>query len=163
MENDDTPLSTAMFEHFNAQWEYNDAKTKFMAALAALGLKEFTGIRGDDYDCSIELDGVGNDVRLTEDQQRVFFEAKFARAYINHKDGWETHYSWGAEFKPARGWRRRWVNDPNVNTTRSVGLAPGPDNAGYYEISAWPDGWKGHESWLDTGYMRIVPDPLEAK
>lgn len=93
-----------------------EAELSFDIALEAVGLvdgEHYERVGWDTYDCSVDLYGVNDDVRLTDEQQRVIRGAGFAKAYVNHKDGWETHYSWDwrdTEFKPARGWRRRWVD-----------------------------------------------------
>jgi len=79
----------------------------------------------------------------------------------NHTDGWETHYNWGDEFTKERGWRRRWVHSPTATTTNVLGKPVEASDRGYYEISYWPPGWGDQRDWLTTGYMRIVPDPLE--
>ena len=136
---------------------FHEAESTFTDALCDAGFGGFKSIGGDHYDCSIEFYGVDNSARMSPEQQRLVFEAGFIKAYVNHEDGWETHYFWGKEFSPQRGWRRRYVNDPNATTTNVVG---GPPKPGYYEISYWPEGWETKQ-WLETGYMRIVPDPLE--
>ena len=48
----------------------------------------FERIGGDSYDCSIEFYSVGNDDRLSVEQQGVIRGAGFARAYLNHNAGW---------------------------------------------------------------------------
>lgn len=136
------------------------ARSMLEDRLADVGLEMRIG--WDYYDCSIELYEVDPDVRLTAEQQKVICDAGFQRAYVNHTDGWETHYTWDRGVSPVRGWRRRWVRDAAAETDRQVG---GGD-PGYYEISYWPEGWGSRDSgrcgeWLKTGYMRIVPDPLE--
>lgn len=141
---------------------FDAAKPAFDAAMTAAGFSAYEEIGFDYYDSSIEFYGVDEDARLQPVAQAAVNAAGFHMAYVNHKDGWETHYSWWKKpFAPVRGWRRRWVEDPNATTTRSVGEKPNPRNAGYYEISYWPEGWAGQEKWKDTGYMRVVPDPLE--
>ncbi len=61
----------------------------------------------DPYDESIEFSEVPPDVRLNEAVQRILFDAGFLKAFVNHSDGWETHYSWGAKFKKHNGWRTK--------------------------------------------------------
>jgi hypothetical protein len=121
-------------------------KALFEDALSSAGFDQFEKIWGDDYDNSIEFGEVDNDVRLTAAVQKVIFDAGFSRVFVNHKDGWETHYSWahGESFEPHRGWRRR-------RTEKG------------FDISYWPEGWNtpGCADWLSSGYMTIVPDPLE--
>lgn len=157
-------------------WAFEYAQGDFEMDLEGVGLKlyeHYHRIGWDHYDCSIELYGVKDDVRLTPAQQNVIWDAGFIKCYVNHKDGWETHYHWTSEdikamsdgkpFISKRGWRRRWVDDPQAKTTRSVGAQVAPDNAGYYEISYWPPGWGAQtaEGWKDSGFMRVVPDPLD--
>lgn len=149
----------------DAMFIYHRAECAFDESMCEAGFGGYEKVGGDHYDNSIEFYGVDDAARMSDAAQRVVFDAGFSKAYVNHKDGWETHYSWDHRepFKPSRGWRRRWVADRDAKTTRTVGVEVAPDNAGYYQISYWPKGWT-HErchSWLDTGYMRIVPDPLE--
>ncbi len=67
---------------------------------------QFSKMRWDWYDNSLELDGVPNDFRLSSELQKVIFDAGFGQVYVNHQDKWETHYSgWGKEFKSVEGWR----------------------------------------------------------
>lgn len=143
-----------------AMFQYHDAECSFAEQICDAGFGDYNRIGGDHYDNSIEFYQVDDSARMNEAAQRVVYDAGFSKAFVNHKDGWETHYSWSQrdEFKPSRGWRRRYVNDPNATTTNVIAGEPKP---GYYEISYWPDGWS-HKEWLDSGYMRIVPDPLEA-
>jgi hypothetical protein len=126
---------------------------------------EFEKLGHDDYDQSLEIWGAAEDVRLGLEAQRLIADAGFFKVYLNHgKPGeegrWETHYTL-REPLPVRGWRRRYVSDPNVSTTRVIA---GPVDNGYYEISYWPEGWDGERSKadLESGYFRIVPDPLAA-
>jgi hypothetical protein len=61
----------------------------------------------DNYDCSLELYEVDDDYRLPVEMQKVIFDAGFFKVYVNHKNKWETHYSWshGKGFVEAKGWR----------------------------------------------------------
>ena len=144
-------------------FEYHRNEMNFTDALCDAGFGEFHHISGDDYDCSIEFKLVANDARMSEAAQRLCHAAGFSKAYVNHKDGWETHYNWNLSqpFTPSRGWRRRYVTDPTASTTNQIG-ADDPAHRGYYEISDWPEGWNKALGWLQSGYMRIVPDPLAA-
>ena len=122
------------------------ALDQFETGLCDLGFGEFAGVRGDSYDISVELDGVDPAARLNEAQQHFIWDSGFLSAYVNHSDGWETHYSWkGAEFVPVEGWRRR-------RTAKG------------FEISQWPKGWgdpaTGRNSdWLKSGYIVISETP----
>ena len=129
-----------------AMFEYHLAEARFQSDLSEVGFMDYEYISGDSYDNSIEIYGANNDARMTEDQQRVVFDAGFSTVFVNHLDGWETHYNWKQErsFKVARGWRRRRIEKG-------------------FEISFWPESWD-HPScaeWLANGYMTIVPDPLD--
>lgn len=151
---DEPRLSDAMFAYHRAESEFGDK-------MVEAGFGDYCRVGGDDYDNSIEFYDVAPDARMGEAAQRLVVEAGFGKAYVNHKDGWETHYTWkhGEPFKAVRGWRRRWVADPNAKTNRGIGHV----DSGYYEISYWPESWNKPtpEEWLVSGYMRIVPDPLD--
>lgn len=130
---------------FSELWEeFLNAKDRFETLLLeAMG--DFDRISHDPYDNSIEVDGVPPTTRLSEAAQRVIWSAGFRKAYVNHVDGWETHYSWGhfgEPFAVKLGWRRKAK----------------PDGSGFL-ISFWPENWKKTE-WLKSGYMVIEPDPL---
>lgn len=65
---------------------------------------DYTGIRGDSYDLSIEFDGVPNGAILTITQQKIIFDHGFLRAWTNHQDGSETYYYWQHDqpFSPSK-------------------------------------------------------------
>lgn len=119
--------------------------------LEAGSIDDWEGTGTDYYDNSIEIYGVNPDVRLS--QAAVDWLIKgcgFSKIYVNHTDKWQTHY--GAS---AIGWRRRYVSDPTAKTTN---VMAGPIDNGYYETNRFPEGFP--KEWLDTGYFRVVPDPL---
>lgn len=92
-----------MFDGTNAEGDMEEQ-------LLEAGIK-FDRLRWDCYDGSLELDNVPNDVRLSEDQQKLIHSAGFRKVYVNHQDKSETHYTWGyGEFHPMEGWRTK--NDP---------------------------------------------------
>jgi hypothetical protein len=97
----------------------------------------------DIYDESLEINKVTDDTRLSEEAQKFIAENGFARTYVNHKNGWETHYVWkqGEPFKPSRGWRRKAT----------------PTG---FEINYWPEEWNSPHvlAWLKSGYVKIVGD-----
>lgn len=138
---------------------YHTAESDFEDALLEAGFGEFAGISGDHYDNSIEIHKVGNSARLNEAAQRVIFDAGFSIAFVNHQDGWETHYNWKHDepFAVQRGWRRRYVQDPSATTTNVIAGSPSP---GYYEINYWPEGWGDpkRSKDLESGYFRIVEE-----
>jgi hypothetical protein len=118
---------------------------------------EFDRLGWDYYDCSVELHGVADDARLSVDTQRIVHAAGFAKVYVNHKNGWETHYTWKAgPFEPVRGWRRHMEHNEE----------PGPSGVTEFKImkiSYWPDTWNGSrlEQDRDAGRILIIPDPFE--
>ena len=118
----------------NVAYEFDRRRSDFEESLD--DLVEFDRIGWDHYDNSIEIYGVSPDTRLSEAAQNFLRESGFSIAFVNHSDGWETHYS-RLQDSPSKGWRRRWVSDNDVTTDRQVG---GGD-PGYYEISEWPDSW----------------------
>lgn len=65
----------------------------------------YEDIGWDYYDNSLELRGVPNDLRLSEDAQRVIHGAGFSKVYVFHKAIWETHYSFKEIFALSAGWR----------------------------------------------------------
>lgn len=140
------------FDHAKCAWE--DSLDDRLPENA-----EYDRLRSDSYDGSLEIDGAINDLRLEASVQQFIRDAGFHKVYVNHQDGWQTHYDLSGTV-PVRGWRRRYVEDASAKTTNVIG---GPANPGYYEISYWPTGWvsPGCADWLSSGYMRIVPDPLE--
>src|SRR4051812_20351831 len=118
---------------------YHRDEMNFTDALCDAGFGDFNRISGDYYDCSIEFKQVANEAAMPEAAQRLCHAAGFCKAYVNHKDGWETHYSWNPAqpFQPSKGWRRRYVEDPEATTTNVIAGEPNP---GYWEISYWPEG-----------------------
>ncbi len=140
-------------------WAAQSEMANFEEELDEL-IGEFGKLGHDYYDASLEIREAANSIRLGYDAQTLIKQAGFGKVYVHHVDGWETHYSLHGDL-PARGWRRRYVEDAGALTTNVIAGDPNP---GYYEISHWPESWTGRHTadWLSTGYMRIVPDPLEA-
>lgn len=138
--------------------EYNAATNGAAEDLRRLGLTDFQRAWWDDYDNSMELGEVGNDVRLTDEQQQVVIDAGFSRIWLNHKDGWETYYTFydkeTESLKVTEGWRKRWVSDSTSETTRSIGVNIEDADRGYWEVDRYPEDWP--QNRLDTGYFRIV-------
>lgn len=116
-------------------FEYQRAKDQFEDVLCDSGLDDFSGIGGDYYDDSIEVYDVSNAARLTPDAQKAIFDQGFLIAYLNHKDGWETHYTWGAQFEPVEGWRRKRTENG-------------------FQVNRFPESWPA--KWLETGYIEVV-------
>lgn len=129
-------ISERIFDGGDARWELEAQLEKAGALFERLGY--------DEYDCSVELYDVPPDHRLSEAAQRVIHAAGFAKAYVNHADKWETHYSYkhGEPFAESKGWR---VNYPHKR---------GDDQKGIWveqHIPGWP------QEWFDTGYVIIKP------
>ena len=125
-------------------FEFDAAENVFEHKLIEADDKfDYSKLGWDSYDCSLEIYGVHPDYRMSEAVQKVISGEGFIVCYVNHTDGWETHYGFTKNL-PDKGWRRK-------RTEKG------------FEISEWPEGWKGYENWLKTGYMTIVPDPLEKK
>ena len=95
----------------------------------------------DDYDNSIELFDVQNDLRLSEEAQKLLFDAGFSTVFLNHLDKWETHYTFRTkEFELVEGWR---VSYPQKR---------GRDEKGIWvekKVDSWPSGW------FETGYAIV--------
>lgn len=119
---------------------WDKSVAQFKRDLAAAGLTAFESVGGDWYDNSVELHSVANDVRLTEEQQRVMYLHGLSKAYVNHKDGWETHYSWrqGEPFALSKGWR---ISYPHKRG----------DDEGF-----WVEGERP-ESWPEDWDVRVFP------
>lgn len=71
------------------------AESRFTAALLNLDPEsplDWGETTTDEYDDSIEFMEVPNDCRLTLKQQKFIHDEGFYQCWLNHKDGWETHY-----------------------------------------------------------------------
>lgn len=121
-------LSERIYKNKN----YKKAVKKFEAALKDKGV-QFTETSYDSYDNSMELYGVPPDYRLTpEVVDFILKDEGFGIAFVNHTDGWETHYT----HKYPNGWR---VSHPHKR--RDLGL--GEDSAIWVEErpASWPKEW----------------------
>jgi len=132
-------------------WDFNSNKSgwedKFLDLLS--GDQEFDDFATDSYDSSITIINASNNWRLSINQQKYLYDSGFIRIYVKHSDGWDTHYRILPNGSMSKGWRRKYYP-----------VSPNSDTSGYFEISYWPEDWK-QTHWLETGYMRIVPDPLD--
>lgn len=93
----------------------------------------------DDYDGSIELHGVDPSWRMPADLQRRLYDEGFIKAYVNHTDYWETHYSFGTTngFEAKRGWRVSYPSKrPNGGQILVEEIVPG-----------WPSDWFKRPWW----------------
>ncbi len=101
----------------------------------------FASIGWDYYDESLEVHGVEPAWRMSGDARKALAAEGFATVYVNHTDGWETHYSLSNVSRP--GWR---VSYPNK------GRREGEHSAAIW-VEARVDGWPAQ--WFDTGYVVI--------
>lgn len=120
------------------------AQSQLEMQLVEAGFGDFERLSWDEHDYSVEIYGVPPAARMPVDAQRVIHAAGFLKAYVNHGDKWETHYSFkpGEEFTEAKGWR---VSYPHKR---------GKDEKGIWveeHIAGWP------QDWFDTGYVLIKP------
>lgn len=133
----DSPFDPIGFAE--AWWRHQRLLNVFEDHLLCAGDEgfDFVGVRTDDYDSSVEIDGVPSNARLNEQQQKLLAACGFSRAFVNHTDGVETHYGLKAV---SPGWRRKRTADGFI-------------------ISRWPDGWgeELREKWVPSGYMTIDP------
>lgn len=86
-------------------FDYQSALDTFEGELAEVWGDQWSGLHGDRYDNSLELHDVVNEARLDRAAQKIIHDAGFSRIYLNHKDGWETHYFWDSAtewFKESR-------------------------------------------------------------
>lgn len=100
------------------------------------GLDDFN-FRYDEYDSSIEIDDLPDDFRLNKDSWQMFKEAGFYIIYLNHKNGWETHYN---TEKYTDGWRVHYHHELLETENR------------YIEVEKFPKSWP--KEWLKTGYVK---------
>ena len=130
-----TRLAGRMFDGAHAESELEEQL--FDAGVS------FSKIGFDPYDCSIELYGLPNDFRLSEEVQKIIYAAGFAKAYCNHQDKWETHYAFDAtkDFAMSKGWR---VSYPHKR---------GDDEKAILVeefVPTWP------KEWFDDGKVKIL-------
>ena len=118
-----------------------DAKVQIEDSLLELGVI-FEDSAFDSYDCSMELYDIPDDQRLSEDAQKVIFDAGFSTVYLNHKNKWETHYNFNSgEFKAKEGFR---VSYPEKRGEGETGILVEK------MIDSWP------KKWFETGYAVVV-------
>lgn len=127
-------LAERLFTGSQAEAELEDVLDKAGVPYENLGW--------DGYDASVEIRGVPADYRLTNEAQQAIFDAGFSKAYVNHVDKWETHYTYDHRdaFKASDGWR---VSYPHKRDDGKPGI--------WVEkhIPSWP------KEWFDSGYVQI--------
>lgn len=101
----------------------------------------FENIEFDEYDRSIEINDVDNNYRLSSEAQKLLFDAGFSKVYMNHKDKWETHYSFASGlFKEVEGWRVSYPSKRGKNE-KSIWVEK--------KVDSWP------VKWFETEYAII--------
>jgi hypothetical protein len=121
------------------------AQNELECALEEAGVP-FEGMGWDHYDSSLELNDVPADHRLSDEAQRIIYDAKFSKVYVNHVDKWETHYTFdhGKPFEPVKGWR---VSYPHKRNDGRPGILVEE------RVETWP------AEWFETGYARVKGAP----
>lgn len=129
-------LAERLFDGRSAECEL-----ELEALLDDAGL-EFKSLGWDHYDCSVEIYGVAPEARLSADAQKVVHAAGFCKAYVNHADKWETHYSFNPSepFAESKGWR---VSYPHKRGEEGGKILVEE------HVPSWP------QSWFETGYVLI--------
>lgn len=130
-------LADRLFDGDRAAADLEDALEEAGASFERLGW--------DHYDCSLELYGSPPDHRLSEQAQRVAHGAGFLKVFVNHTDGWETHYGFrpSEPFAISAGWR--------VSRGHKRGGGPTLVEA---DVPGWP------REWFESGAVVIVePSP----
>lgn len=123
------PFANVAFDFYDAGFEFTDMILDIDENF------EFSKTAYDKYDCSIEFYDVSSSWVMSELIQRIIFDAGFKKAYINHKDGWQTHYTFGTEFLAIKGWRRLMKD-------------------GHVYVDEFPETWP--KEWLESGYVILV-------
>lgn len=111
-----------------------DAEREIENALDDAGF-HYERIGWDDYDWSLEIHDVAPDDRLSPELATTLLSMGFLKVYVNHTDGWETHYNVGREpwrvsypHKRGDGERGIWVEE---------------------KVDTWPS------DWFDSGYAVV--------
>ncbi len=128
----DKPLSEKLFDGGFAENELAHSLSESGVTFERLGW--------DHYDNSLELYGVEPEARLSAEAQKIIHAAGFSKAYVNHTDKWETHYSFPEPFAEKKGWR--------VSYPHRRGEAHGKIWVEEH-IPTWP------QDWFKTGYVII--------
>lgn len=117
--NPDMPFDPVGFA--DEWWAHNRRLDVFEDHLLCAGDEGFDFERTwtDSYDSSVEIGGVPPAARLNEAQQRLLAACGFLIAFVNHRDGTETHYA--LRELPSKGWRRKRTDTGFV-------------------VSSWPEG-----------------------
>ena len=86
---------------------FSELQEKFeerLSGLAGNGEEsgDFNRIGWDDYDKSLEIYEASPNFKLSPESRDFIFSNGFSKVYVNHTDGWETHYAPNQD-----PWRRR--------------------------------------------------------
>lgn len=123
MENNKKLFSDIAFDFQRAECEFENS---LFDEEDGKGLEDYSTMSFDSYDYSIEFNDVPDDERLSDRQQEIIFNEGFLKCYLNHKNNWETHYTWNYPFEPVEGWRIRYMRKSEKN---------------YHEVEKIPESW----------------------
>lgn len=118
---------------------FTDAEREFEHDLTDIQDFNYGSLGWDYYDTSLEFISVANDVELTKEALKYLEDNGFYKVYVNHKNGWETHYQLHGDDKNRVGYRTK-------NNTKNGGED--------ILVEKVPDGIPA--SYLETGYFKIV-------
>lgn len=125
---------------FEGEKSTSNLENNFFTLLSENDCEWDFGFRFDWYDASVEIDDAPVDFRFTDSMFKLFMNAGFAVVYVNHIDGWETHYSQGHP----EGWRVRYQ---------------GKSPSGNIEVEKPVEGWP--IDWTKSEYVKVVDTSLE--
>ena len=129
MSEDEKEISERMFDGGFAESELSESLYEAHVKYKTLGW--------DWYDNSLELHGVADDYRLSEEVQKIIYDAGFSKIYVNHENKWETHYNHGGN---KNGWRVSYPHKRGENESGILVEEP---------VKSWP------KEWFDTGYAIV--------
>lgn len=100
-----TSIKTFAEIAFNYQDHLSDFEDKLLEKSTNQDF-DFSYLRFDGYDCSIELYEVNPGGSLSLNQQKLIIKEGFLRAYLNHSDGSETYYKF-KNSQPTTGYKTK--------------------------------------------------------
>lgn len=134
----------------NAYTEYTGLESAFEDSLDEAQEGPLCELRKsyDWYDSSVEFYDAPSDMRLREAAQRVCLSHGFSIAFVNHVDGWETHYTLTKDL-PVEGWRVRYGNKQKPPTN-------------FVEVERLPESWPKSDNVIVVAPV-AAPQDGEAK
>jgi hypothetical protein len=98
-------------------------------------IQVFERLGWDEHDNSLEIHDCTPGLRLSAEAAAFVWTNGFTTCYVNHADGWETHYTPNTDL--TRPWRRR-------------------RRSGGFDVNYFCNNWP--KEWLETGYITVIPD-----